>query len=205
MDPYVNICICITPGADISDDRVANDLAVAESIWHPITFQIGEVIVLNELFRFSDREISYKDSIQSQEKLASFFQTCVNEAPECDLYICYIGSDYFKETAVIACAYSLAKQQQLTGYIVLTNSAAPMKNIYTLAHEIGHILFTRRVHGKLTHADPHSPTGSEHHPSPTNLMYPIVPRPENVHIQSLLTSEQKALSLLSSLLQRKKQ
>lgn len=59
--------------------------------------------------------------------MASFFQTCVNEAPECDLYICYIGSDYFKETAVIACAYSLAKQQQLTGYIVLTNSAAPMK------------------------------------------------------------------------------
>lgn len=85
----------------------------------------------------------------------------------------------------------LAKQQQLTGYIVLTNSAAPMKNIYTLAHEIGHILFTRRVHGKLTHADPHSPTGSEHHPSPTNLMYPIVLRPENVPIQSLLTNEQK--------------
>ena len=66
-----------------------------------------------------------------------------------------------------------------------------MKNIYTLAHEIGHILFTRRVQGKLTHADPHSPTGSEHHPSPANLMYPIVPRPENVHIQSLLTNEQK--------------
>ena len=60
MDPYVNICICITPGADISDDRIAKDLAVAESIWHPITFQIQEVIVLNELFRFSDREISYK-------------------------------------------------------------------------------------------------------------------------------------------------
>ncbi|MEB8775425.1 DUF955 domain-containing protein, partial [Bacillus cereus] len=91
------------------------------------------------------------------------------------------------------------------GYIVLTNSAAPTKNIYTLAHEIGHILFTRRIHGKLTHADPHSPTGSEHHPSPTNLMYPIVPRPENVHIHSLLTTEQKALSLQSSLLQRKKQ
>ena len=52
MDPYVNICICITPGADISDDRIAKDLAVAESIWHPITFQIQEVIVLNELFRF---------------------------------------------------------------------------------------------------------------------------------------------------------
>ncbi|MFJ1132205.1 DUF955 domain-containing protein, partial [Bacillus thuringiensis] len=68
MDPYVNICICITPGADISDDRIAKDLAVAESIWHPITFQIQEVIVLNELFRFFDREISYKNSIQSQEK-----------------------------------------------------------------------------------------------------------------------------------------
>ncbi|MFJ1124205.1 DUF955 domain-containing protein, partial [Bacillus thuringiensis] len=36
-------------------------------------------------------------------------------------------------------------------------------------------------------------------------MYPIVPRPENVPIQSLLTNEQKTLSLQSSLLQRKKQ
>lgn len=141
MDPYVNICICITPGADISDDRIAKDLAVAESIWHPITFQIQEVIVLNELFRFFDREISYKNSIQSQEKLASFFQTCVNEAPECDLYICYIGSDYFKETAVIACAYSLAKQQQLTGYIVLTNSAAPMKNIYARSRNRSYFIY----------------------------------------------------------------
>ncbi|KFN04112.1 DUF955 domain-containing protein [Bacillus clarus] len=205
MDPYVNICICVTPGADISDDRIAKDLAVAESIWHPITFQIKDVITLNESFRFYDAEISYKSSIQTQPKLSSFFYTCASQVPDCDLYICYIGSDYFKEWAVIACAYSLAKQNQLTGYIVLTNSAAPMKNIYTLAHEIGHILFTRRIHGKLTHADPHSPTGSEHHPSPTNLMYPIVPRPDNVHIDSLLTSEQKNLSLQSPLLQRKEQ
>ncbi len=147
MDPYVNICICITPGADISDDRIAKDLAVAESIWHPITFQIQEVIVLNELFRF----LTVKPVIKIPFKVKKSwhpFSKHVNEAPECDLYICYIGSDYFKETAVIACAYSLAKQQQLTGYIVLTNSAAPMKNIYTLAHEIGHILFTRRIHGK---------------------------------------------------------
>lgn len=74
MNSYINICVCITPGADISDDRIAKDLAVAESIWHPITFQIKEVIVLNELFRFSNREISYKNSIQSQEKLSSFFK-----------------------------------------------------------------------------------------------------------------------------------
>ena len=203
MDPYVNICICITPGADISDDRIAKDLAVAESIWHPITFQIQEVIVLNELFRFSDREISYKNSIQSQEKLASFFQTCVNEAPECDLYICYIGSDYFKETAVIACAYSLAKQQQLTGYIVLTNSVAPMKNIYTLAHEIGHILFTRRIHGKLTHASSFSNRLGA--PPFSNKSYVSdSPRPENVHIHSLLTAEQKH-SLYKALYCKEKQ
>lgn len=73
MNSYVNICVCITPGADISDDRIAKDLAVAESIWHPITFKI-KVIVLNDLFRFSNREISYKNSIQSQEKLSSFFK-----------------------------------------------------------------------------------------------------------------------------------
>ena len=68
-----------------------------------------------------------------------------------------------------------------------------MKNIYTLAHEIGHILFTRRVHGKLTHAVPHSPTGS---------YVDRIPRPENVHIQSLLTNEQK-LSLYKALYAKK--
>lgn len=71
---HTSIYVFALRRADISDDRIAKDLAVAESIWHPITFQIQEVIVLNELFRFSDREISYKDSIQSQEKLASFFK-----------------------------------------------------------------------------------------------------------------------------------
>ena len=59
MDPYVNICICITPGADISNDRIAKDLAVAESIWHPITFQI-KVIILNELFRFLTAKLVIK-------------------------------------------------------------------------------------------------------------------------------------------------
>ncbi|HEK9099389.1 DUF955 domain-containing protein [Bacillus pfraonensis] len=205
MDPYVNICICIAPGSDITEDRIAKDLAVAESIWHPISFQMKDVIILNESFRFHDGEISYMDSVKNQPKVSSFFNTCSSEVPDCDIYICYIGSNYFKEQSVIACAYSFVINQILTGYIILTNAASPMKNIYTLAHEIGHILFTRRINGKLTHADPHSPTGSEHHPSSTNLMYPIVPRPDQVHIESLLTKEQRALSLQSSLLHREKQ
>lgn len=205
MDPYVNICICIAPGSDITDDRIAKDLAVAESIWHPISFQIKDVIILNESFRFHDGEISYMDSVQNQPKVSSFFNTCSSQVPDCDIYICYIGSNYFKEQSVIACAYSFVINKILTGYIILSNAASPMKNIYTLAHEIGHILFTRRIEGKLTHADPHSRTGSEHHPSSTNLMYPIVPRPDQVHIESLLTKEQRALSLQSSLLHREKQ
>lgn len=205
MNPYINICICITPGSDITNDRIAKDLAVAESIWHPISFRIKDVITLDDSFQFYDEEISYMDSIQKQPKVSSFFYTCASQTPNCDLYICYIGSNYFKEHSVIACAYSLAKQQFLTGYIVLTNSAASMRNIYTLAHEIGHILFTRRMNGKLTHADPHSPTGSEHHPSSNNLMHPIVPRPDRVSMNSLLTREQKNLALQSPLLHKKKQ
>ncbi|WP_459499663.1 ImmA/IrrE family metallo-endopeptidase [Bacillus sp. C1] len=205
MDPYVNVCICIAPGSDITNDRIAKDLAVAESIWHPISFHIKDVIKLNESFRFHDGEISYIDSIQKQPKLSSFFNSCSSQVPHCNIYICYIGSNYFRERSVIACAYSFVINKILTGYIILTNAASPMKNIYTLAHEIGHILFTRRINGKLTHADPHSPTGSEHHPSSTNLMYPIIPRPNQVHIESLLTSEQKNLALQSPLLHRKKQ
>jgi len=79
MDPYVNICICITPGSDITDDRIAKDLAVAESIWQPISFQIKDVIILNESFRFHDGEISYIDSIQIQPKVSSFFNTCSSQ------------------------------------------------------------------------------------------------------------------------------
>ncbi|MDM5156218.1 DUF955 domain-containing protein [Bacillus sp. DX1.1] len=204
MYPYVNICICITPGSNIANDRIAKDLAIAESIWKPISFQIIDVIILDEAFRFHDSEISYLESIQKQPKVSSLFNTCLSETPDCDIYICYIGSNYFKEQSVIACAYSLAMQQNITGYIILTNAASPLKNIYTLAHELGHVLFTRRIQGKLTHADPHSLTGSEHHPSSTNLMHPIVPRPDIVNVDSLLTKEQRDLSLQSPLLRKEK-
>lgn len=203
MHPYIHICICITPGSNIENDRIAKDLAVAERIWHPISFQIKDVLILDESFTFHNGEISYVDSIQEQPKVSSFFNTCSSQVPDCDIYICYIGSDYFKEHSVIACAYSFASKQNITGYIILTNAASPLKNIYTLAHEIGHILFTRRIQGKLTHADPHSPTGSGHHPSPTNLMYPIIPRLGRVDIKTLLTEEQRDLSLKSPLLRNK--
>ncbi|ABS22958.1 ImmA/IrrE family metallo-endopeptidase [Bacillus cytotoxicus] len=205
MSPYINICICITPGSNITNNRIAKDIAVAEFIWHPISFHIQDVLILDDSFRFDDYEISYIASIQEQPKVSSFFHTCASQAPNCDIYICYIGSNYFQEQSVIACAYSLAKQKHLTGYIILTNSAAPMRNIYTLAHEIGHILFTRRIHGKLTHADPHSPNGSEHHPSASNLMHKIVPRPDKVPLDALLTKEQKQLALQSILLHKEKQ
>lgn len=76
MNSYVNICVCITPGADISDDRIAKDLAVAESIWHPITFKIKEVIVLNELFRFSNRKLVIKTPFKVRKNYHLFSNLC---------------------------------------------------------------------------------------------------------------------------------
>ncbi|HDX9589151.1 TPA: DUF955 domain-containing protein [Bacillus pseudomycoides] len=202
MYPYINICICTTPGSHIDNDRIARDIAIAEYIWHPIIFKIKDVSVLDELYRFHDGEISYVSSLKSQPKLASLFAKCSEHASQCDIYICYIGSDYFQEQSVIACAYSISIRNQIKGYIVLTNAASTSKNMYTLAHEIGHILFTRRVQDKLTNADPECPNGTEHHPSPSNLMHYIVPTPYISQIDSLLTNTQRELSLQSPLLRK---
>jgi len=119
MCPYVNICICITPGSHIDDERIAKDIAIAEYIWHPILFKIENVNVLDEPYRFYDGEISYVSSLKSQPKLTSLFAECRDHAPQCDIYICYIGSNYFQENSIIACAYSLAVHTQIKGYIVL--------------------------------------------------------------------------------------
>ncbi|MEI4803158.1 MULTISPECIES: ImmA/IrrE family metallo-endopeptidase [unclassified Bacillus (in: firmicutes)] len=204
MRPYVNICICITPGSHIDKERIAKDIAIAEYIWHPIVFKIKDVNVLDEPYRFHDGEISYVSSLKSQPKLTSLFAECRELASQCDIYICYIGSNYFQEQSIIACAYSLAIHTQIKGYIVLTNAASASRNMYTLAHELGHILFTRRVQDKLTNADPECPNGSEHHPSPTNLMHYIVPPPHKSQIDSLLTNTQRELSLQSPLLRKEK-
>ncbi|WP_369902825.1 DUF955 domain-containing protein [Bacillus manliponensis] len=204
MRPYINVCICITPGTIMADDRIAKEIALAEYIWHPISFHIADVILLDETYRFHNAEISYMSPMKTQPKLTSFFEECSSLSPNCDVYICYIGSQYFQESNVIACAYSLAIHKKITGYIVLTNAAASKRNIYTLAHELGHILFTRREQGKLTHADPHCPNGSEHHPSTTNLMHYIVPHPDHSPIDSLLTAMQRKLALRSSLLREEK-
>ncbi|WP_242219192.1 ImmA/IrrE family metallo-endopeptidase [Bacillus cereus group sp. BfR-BA-01380] len=204
MCPYVNICICITPGSHIDDERIAKDIAIAEYIWYPILFKIEDVNVLDEPYRFHDGEVSYGSSLKSQPKLTSLFAECREHAPQCDIYICYIGSNYFQEQTTIACAYSLAVHTQIKGYIVLTNAASASRNMYTLAHELGHILFTRRVQDKLTNTDPECSNGSEHHPSPTNLMHYIIPPPHKSQIDSLLTDTQRELSLQSPLLRKEK-
>ncbi|MFD0770870.1 ImmA/IrrE family metallo-endopeptidase [Bacillus sp. CGMCC 1.60114] len=204
MCPYVNICVYIAPGANIDEDRIARDIAISEYIWHPITFKIDDISILDEAYRFHNGEISYMSSLKSQPKVTSLFAECAERASQSDIYICYIGSDYFQEQSVIACAYSLSTNKQIKGYIVLTNAASTCKNMYTLAHELGHILFTRREQDKLTNADPECPNGSEHHPSPTNLMHYIIPPPHKSQIDCLLTNTQRELSLKSPLLRKEK-
>ncbi|PEA52711.1 DUF955 domain-containing protein [Bacillus pseudomycoides] len=204
MYPYIKICIYITPGSHIDNHRIARDIAIAKYIWHPIVFKVEDFNALDESYRFHDGEISYVSSLKSQPKLTSLFAKCSEHASQCDIYICYIGSDYFQEQSVIACAYSISIRNQIKGYIVLTNAASASKNVYTLAHEIGHVLFTRRVQDKLTNADPECPNGSEHHPSPTNLMHYIIPTPYKSQIDSLLTNTQRELSLQSPLLRKEK-
>lgn len=202
---YVNICVCIAPGAEVGNQRMKRDLLLSGEIWNPISFRINKVINLSTAYEFYDREISYLTPFKNQPKVHGLLKYCHSLSPESDIYICYVGGDYFQEPHVIGCAYSERSGPLWKGFILLTNSAALRSNMYTLAHEFGHILLTRWHEGSLTNADPDSPDHSEHHPNPTNLMHSIIPSPKQVrhlNLDQLLTTNQRETALQSPLLNK---
>jgi hypothetical protein len=202
---YVNICICIAPGAETSNNRIKRDLVLSKEIWRPISFQVDKVIRLSSSYTFYNREISYLTPFREQPKVQNLMQKCLSLSPESDIYVCYVAGDYFKEPHVIGCACSHKYGNTWKGFILLSNSAASHSNMYTLAHELGHILLTRREDGILTNADPDSPNGSVHHSDPLNLMYTAVPTPKRVHhLDHLLSTNQLETALQSPLLRKKR-
>lgn len=107
------------------------------------------------------------------------------------IYIFYLNGDYFAEgrgkkvvgvSGTELVSFKNNRDYTLYGRILLTDMAAGR---YTLAHELGHILFKRYDSGKdkFIHSDPsgpyiHSTTkrmDSAHNNSPNNLMFPITP------------------------------
>lgn len=198
---YLHVCINIAPGANVDNNRIQRDLFLSHDIWYPISFHIKKMIMLDQTFRFHDQEISYSTPFRHQPKVWRLLENYKSACPNASLYITYIGGNYFKEPHVIGCAYSEASGPLWKGHIFITNTAASVPNKLTLAHEIGHILLTQRKNGVLTNIDPHSPTGSQHHPSPNNLMYPVVPSlPHAWQRQHLLTEEQRFIASQSPLL-----
>lgn len=201
---YVKVCVCITPEAETRGNRIQRDFVLSKEIWRPISFQLNKVIQLSA-YTFRDREISYITPFREQPKVHSLLQKCASLSPESEIYVCYVGGDYFQEPHVIGCAYSQRCKDTWKGFILLTNSAASRPNMYTLAHELGHILLTRRKDGLLTNADPDSPHGSVHHPDPFNLMHAVVPTPKHIRqLDRLLSANQLETALQSPLLHKKK-
>ncbi|MFC5774181.1 DUF955 domain-containing protein [Ectobacillus antri] len=198
---YINISIFTTQHAHTRNNRLARDVMLTNSIWRPITFQLDEMKQLP--FIFYDREISYTLPFAQQPKVHTMLQSCLEVAPNSEIYVCYVGGNYFIEPHVIGCAYSQRYYDTWKGFIILTNAAASYANMYTFPHEIGHILLTRNENTRLTNADPDCPLGSPHHPDPFNLMHGIVPGPYHTRSKfPLLTSNQLQVALNSPLLRK---
>ncbi|MFD3447926.1 hypothetical protein ACFDTO_25365 [Microbacteriaceae bacterium 4G12] len=198
MSLYVRVCICVAPGADTRDKRLKHDIYLSQKIWNPISFQIDHVIQLDSSYTFHDREISYITPFKYQKKVYRLLQHCTTLSSKSDIYVCYVGGNYFQEPNVIACAHSHYTNGRLKGFILLTNRAASSMNMYTLAHEFGHILFTRWENGHLINTDPDSPNGSVHHPNAENLMHKIIPVPKR-KLNHLLSSNQRLTAMNSPL------
>lgn len=204
MTLYVNVCICIAPGAEADYDRLRRDFLCAEDIWYPIRFSVTRIVRLSSSYIFADREISYLTPFTEQPKVNRLMNHSTALSPRADIYVCYVGGDYFREENVIACACSRVSNGILKGFIVITNGAASHSNLYTLAHELGHILLTRREQGVWTNSDPDCPDGGVHHPNSHNLMHPIIPSPKSWrHPEDLITSNQRRTALRSPLLKEK--
>ncbi|MCP8970827.1 DUF955 domain-containing protein [Ectobacillus ponti] len=198
---YVNVCVCIAPGAETGNGRIARDFAAARHIWHPISFQAAKMVKLGASYTFADQEISYRTPFHQQEKVHKLLMHCLSLAPDADIYVCYVGGYYFYETGVIACAHSRLIHGKLKGFILMANGAAHPANMYTLAHEIGHVLLTRSEQGRLTNADPDSPDGLVHHPNPRNLMHEVLPVPRRFRrAADLLTASQRRTAYDSPIL-----
>ncbi|MFY4776588.1 ImmA/IrrE family metallo-endopeptidase [Metabacillus sp. RGM 3146] len=154
-----------------------------------VTFDLKGIFT-SEKRRIDARSIS-SDYVFINPTIDVLFQTAKKMAGhKTGIYVLYLSGDYLapgKGKKVVGVggtelvSFQSAADYELSGRILLTEKAAGR---YTLAHELGHVLFSRYEPGRaaLTHDDPSGPyihsTGKRspaHNNDQNNLMYPVSP------------------------------
>jgi hypothetical protein len=172
--------------------RLEDDLYKANSCWRGcVQFNLKGV------FHSKRRRVVNADSIPSNNvfkhrQIDSFIKAARSTVGhKTGIYIFYLNGDYFAEgrgKSVVAISgtelvhFHSDQDYELFGRILLTDMATRR---YTLAHELGHVLFKRynTRENRFIHSDPSGPYKSSilrridhaHNSSRKNLMFPISP------------------------------
>ncbi|MES5949608.1 MULTISPECIES: hypothetical protein [Bacillus cereus group] len=174
MAGCVNLCIYICPGANVANGRVDKDVQIAQ-VWNKcgIKFLIKHQERTSDdgYFQYTDHEIQFNggDPTNAPEKMKKLF----SYRPECDpedIAIYYVNGDTFHNGVTGGSYFGnnpiLTPTKQYS--IILTNNA----NHDVLAHEIGHLLFTRLEGSNYVNHDPNpDPNDLQHDNNLCNLMF----------------------------------
>lgn len=175
----VNLCIYFCPGANVDNGRVNNNVQRAQ-VWNKCGIQFlikhQQNTSDDSHFQYVDREIEYGggDPINAPTKLRRMFSFRPKCDPE-DVAIYYVNGNTFQSGATGGSYFGehpeLVPRKQYS--IILTNDA----DFNVLAHELGHLLFTRFEGGNVINDDPdpnQDPNDRGHNTNPCNLMFPAI-------------------------------
>ncbi|WP_142293555.1 hypothetical protein [Bacillus sp. K2I17] len=152
----VKIVAFVAPGADVSGNRIENDIEAANEIWSTcnIYFHLDNIITITDnSLEFKDREIVCQTNQPDKFKaLMENYQMNLGWQDYWSIPVFYVGGSRFQE-GENGCGGSF----DITGIrhkaicVILTNDARPFKFIsgnsgfinsrFVLAHEFGHVLF----------------------------------------------------------------
>ncbi|MCD7034260.1 hypothetical protein LRR81_08440 [Metabacillus sp. GX 13764] len=187
----VDVYAFFVNGADHGSNtlRVKQDIQKANEVWNDcVTFQLKGVTTSKR--RVNAGSIS-SDYVLIHPTIEALFQEAQTlEGHKTGIYVLYLSGEYLapgrgKKVVGVGGTELVSFQNEddyeLTGRILLTEKAAGR---YTLAHELGHVLFTRydAKRAALIQDDPSGPyiypSGRQnpgHNNDKRNLMYPVSP------------------------------
>ncbi|PEC41743.1 hypothetical protein CON11_26690 [Priestia megaterium] len=181
----VKLAIYITPGADVSYERIKSDIRGAERIWRTLILSPPEYGTYDVKYIYGN-EVTFTDKDFEQEgskpkKLNDLF-TKYRGADSTVIAVYYIGADNLIAPTIGRSYYTIKSgDQQISANIVMGNKAKYSE--YAFAHELGHCLFARFQGGKLNSLDPLS--NAAHNSDDKNVMFSPVPNPPKIPAESV--------------------
>jgi hypothetical protein len=190
VDIYVFFVNDANPGANIK--RLKQDLFNANSAWKGCIQFTVKGIFFSKRKRIVNADSIPANNVFKNKQIDYLIRSArYSTSYKIGIYIFYLNGDYFAEgrgknvvgvSGTEMVDFKSSKDYEFFGRILLTDMAAGR---YTLAHELGHILFKRYDEGDNTfiHSDPSGPyidsqtkrIDPAHNNSRKNLMFPISP------------------------------